>query len=277
MPGWLKDFFQIGSLFNLGQQIWNFFMGITSSLMGADTLETISPDAWNFVSETVYPWMLSAATVFLNLFFMIGFIRQSTNLRENLTIENWIELIIKVIISNSLMIQGISLMQSFFTVASDMKAVFFPGGTSINIQPMDVDVTYVLYELAAGLIYLLLCIISGIIIMVEVFGRFLNLYLLICVAPIALSTMAGGRGLENTAISWFKSFLTNVFQIVIIALILRIGGLMIANWGFSNQTGTPLDWFDGYQSVLTSMAQITLITSAVKGSDAFMRRAFDLR
>ncbi|MDD6667751.1 MAG: hypothetical protein PUE58_07360 [Lachnospiraceae bacterium] len=277
MPSWFSDFFKVVSLYNLGQQIWNWFMGVTCSLMQSDTLETISPDAWNFVSNTVYPWMLSAATVLLNLFFMIGFIRQSTNLRENMTIENWVELIIKVIIANSLMVQGISLMQSFFTVASDMKSVFFPSGTSINIQPSDVDVTTVLSEIVVGLIYLLVCIISGLVIMIEVFARFLNLYLLISVAPLALSTMAGGRGLENTAISWFKSFLANVFQIVIIALILRIGGLMISNWGFSNDNGNALDWFDGWQAVLTSLAQITLITSAVKGSDAFMRRAFDLR
>ncbi len=277
MPSWFSDFFKVASMYNIGQQIWNGYMGIVSSLMGADTLESFNPVAWLFVSRAVYPWMVSAALVLMNMFFMIGFVRQSTNLRENITIESWIELIIKVIIANALIVNGISLMQSFFSVAAEMKNLFFKDGTSINVMPNDVDAGMVFSQISFGVLYIIICTISGLIVLVEVFSRFLNLYMLVCAAPIALSTIAGGREFEGTAKSWFKSFLTNVFQIVVIALILKIGGFMITGWGFADSTNSPLDWFDGANSVLASMAQITIIATAVKGSDAFLKRVFDLK
>ena len=86
MPQWLSDFLGFASAFNLGSGIWDFFMMIVLSLMGMSP-ETFSPGAWGYVTGTLYPWFLSIGVVMLNMFCMIGFIRQATNLKENITVE----------------------------------------------------------------------------------------------------------------------------------------------------------------------------------------------
>ena len=84
--------------------------------------------------------------------------------------------------------------------------------------------------------------------------------------------------MDNTAVAWFKSFLTSVLQIAAIAFILQICSHIINSSTF----GEAATWhvfgrFNGAGSVLMSIVTVVFLTAAVKGSDAFLKRAFDLR
>ena len=275
MPDWLLDFFGINNLFNLAQSGWNFFMLITYSMIGK-TPENYSPGAWSYVTDTLYPWFLAIGLTLLNIFCMIGFIRQASNLKENVTIEMWIELFIKVIIANVLMSNGISLMQDIMsmggTMSSTIMSTHFP-----SVYSSEMDIGAVLVYLVFGLIYSIAAAVCGGMILLEVMGRYLNLYMLVAVSPVALSTIAGGRGLDSAAHAWIKSFLTTVFQIVVIAIVLQIGDKMMESSAYVDATSTPLDWFDGAGSVMMSFITMIFLTTAVKGADGFLKRAFDLR
>ncbi|MCR5451447.1 MAG: hypothetical protein K6F00_02335 [Lachnospiraceae bacterium] len=275
MPGWLQDFLGIAKSFMQGSACWDFCMEIVYILMGSSP-ESLAPDAWNYVTGTLYPWCSSIGAVMLNIFCLVGFIKQASNLKENVTTEMWIELFIKVIVGNYLMVHGIGLMSDFIRAAGLMSTEVMNTGLP-GMYNSEVDAGAAFAYLIFGLIYILISMFCGVMIVIEVLGRYLNLYILMATAPLALSTIAGGRGIENTAIAWIKSFLTTVFQIFIIAVILKIGGMMIQSNGFSDATGTPLDWFDGFKSVLLSMLYMIFMTTAIKGSDNFLKRTFDLR
>lgn len=275
MPDWLLDFFGISNLFNLAQSGWNFFMLMVYSMIGM-TPETYSPGAWSYVTGTLYPWFLTIGVTLLNIFCMIGFIRQASNLKENVTIEMWIELFIKVIIANVLMTNGISLMQDIMSMGSSLSGSIMNSNFP-SVYSSEMDIGAVMVYLIFGLIYAIASAVCGGMIFLEVMGRFLNLYMLVAVAPIALSTIAGGRGLDSSAHAWIKSFLTTVFQIVVIAIVLQIGNKMMESTAYVDATNTPLDWFDGAGSVMMSFITMIFLTTAVKGADGFLKRAFDLR
>jgi hypothetical protein len=172
---------------------------------------------------------------------------------------------------------GLSIMGDLFRIAAG-GTTFIMGDTLPSIWTSDVDVGAVLAYLVVGIIYLIGSAVCGIMIVVEVLSRYLNLYILIAVSPIALSTWAGGRGLEDTAYAWIKSFLTNVFQIVAIALVLRIGGMIGQTTMFQTELDdTIAGMFSGSMSVLFSMMNMFFMTSAVKGADGLIKRAFNLR
>lgn len=275
MPDWLGDFLGGAQSFIQGTAAWNYFMGVVETLMGL-TPEEQYPEAWNYVTETLYPWMLSIGLVLLNLFCLIGFIRQASNLKENVTIEMWVELFIKLLIANGLMTNGLTLMQEFFKAANLLSTDIMSAGVPAMYN-QEADLGAVLMYVLIGLIYIIVSVICGILIVVEVLGRFLNLFMLTATMPVAMSTLAGGRGIENTAYAWIKSFLCNVFQIVVIAIILQIGGKMIAVTGNIDNAGNISDWFDGAGAVCMSFLNMIFITTAVKGSDNFLKRVFDLR
>jgi len=88
--------------------------------------------------------------------------------------------------------------------------------------------------------------------------------------------MAGGRGLEHSASSWIRTFLSNVFEILAIAMTLSIGGMMIRSIDFGILDNAFLGIVDGFGSVLQSLITMILMTGAVKGAGSLLNRAFGL-
>ena len=108
MPSWLRMMFGMEKFFQGPGAVWKTCMAMVQSLMGM-TPDTFSDNAWTYVTDTLYPWFLSIGVILLNIFCLVGFIRQASNLKENVTMEMWIELFIKTIIANFLMQEGLKI------------------------------------------------------------------------------------------------------------------------------------------------------------------------
>ncbi len=275
MPSWVQDFFSPNGFFSPGSVIWNACMRATYAMLGKSP-QDFSSSAWSDTVANLYPWFISIGIVLLNLFCLTGFIRQASNLRENVTTEMWVELFIKVSIANTVMVNVISLMSDMFSAASQASS-YIVGNQPPQIFSNDVSLTVLILHLVIGIVYFIAASICGFMIMLEVFARFMQIYLLMATAPIALSTWAGGRGFEDTAYAWIKSFLTNTFQIVVIALILRIGGKMIEGFTFMDNASLFDAIFGGAGDVFKSFVTMCFMATAIKGSDGFLKRAFNLR
>ena len=276
MPRWLESMIAGGPCFSAALGFWNWTMSIVQSLLGMSPQE-YSPGAWTYITDSIYPWFMGMGAMFLNMFALIGFCRQASNLKENVTMEMWVELFIKIIICNTLLINGLSIMQEFTGFASDVTSGLL-GDSIPQIYGDDIDLGFSLSMVLFGPLYLILVIVCATTILEEVMSRFLNLYLLIGSAPLALCTIAGGRGMDNTAVAWFKSFLTSVMQIAAISFILQICSHIINSSTFGAAASWDVfGWFNGAGNVLMSIVTVVFLTAAVKGSDAFLKRAFDLR
>lgn len=290
-PQWVIDLLSGGSVYTIAQELWNFVMGIAYTLMGKNVTSFTTPainaiaqalglggniGAWDYIKNTAFPLFLSMGAVFLNMFTLIGFCRQASNLKEGITMEAWIELFIKLVVANILMTNCLDIMQEFTGFAITTTKVLLPKGVPTVIGG-DYDAGFRLAMLMLAPIYLIISGVCSITVLIEILGRFLNLFMLMAVAPLALSTLAGGRGLENSAIAWFKSFLTNALQIIIIALVMQLCAGLNAGLTSMCNTGLLASWFDGAVAVILSLIFMPFMATAVKSSDNFLKRAFDLR
>lgn len=273
MPNWLEEIL-MGPTYLLGNTIWNVVMELIAGVITM-TPQEFSSDTWSYVTDTLYPWALGCGVAVINMFFLIGFLRGASNLRENITIEMWVELFIKAMLANGLMLSGMSMIQQFFNLTSVLS-----GQVLINQIPEfsteNLDLGAWLFFFIFGSLYVIVAIICAMIILFTVYGRYLKLYWLAAVAPIAFSTLAGGRGLEHSAFSWFRTFLSNVFEILAIAMTLSIGGMMIRSIDFGVFDSAFLGIVDGFGSVLQSLITMILMTGAVKGAGSLLNRAFGL-
>ena len=86
-----------------GSATWNALMTVIQSIITM-TPQEIFPDAWQVTTETILPWFIGAGASCINMIFMIGFMKQTTNFRENLTLEVFVEGGIRIIIANTLLI-----------------------------------------------------------------------------------------------------------------------------------------------------------------------------
>ena len=271
MPDWFADMIGMDAL---DSPMWIYMINYVSDLLSKSP-EQASPNTWRFIRDSVYPYFSVIGATLLNLFCLIGFVRTISNLKENVTIEMWIELCVKLIVGNVLIQNGMSLMGDLLEISTLVTKNFIPSN-GIGLITGNVDVGFVLAYIVFGLLYYIVVAVCSVMIAVEVLGRYLNLYILMGISPIALSTLAGGHGIENTAYAWIKSFFTTCFQIILIALILCIGGAIV-NGGFGRVFTGIGGWFDGFGDMLESCVFMILMTTAIKGSDNLLKRAFDLR
>lgn len=223
-----------------------------------------------------FPLFLGMGAVFLNMFVMAGFCKQASNLKEGITIEALMELFIKLVAANMLMLNSLDIMQEFTSFAIRASRLLLGDNSVPSIAGEDYDVGFTLSMSSLGLIYLIMAGVCSISILIEVVGRFVNLFMLMGVAPVALSTIAGGKGFEQSAASWFKSFLTSTSQIIVIVVVIQLAAKI--NWSITAyaDSGGLSSWFNGAVGVVASLIFMPLLASCVKQSDNFLRRAFAL-
>ena len=180
MPDWATSFLTEG--FAQGPMvIWNLCMYMAVSLMGYDfpfAAETglkdipVTGSLIQFVQDnsvyvqSIYSWFMGAGLVLLNLFCLISFCRQASRLRENVTMEMWIELFIKVIIGNVLMLEGLNIIQGFLNVASATSSVFL-NISDVDIVTGNIDLGAVLAYVLVGIFFLIGSVVCGIMIVVR--------------------------------------------------------------------------------------------------------------
>lgn len=147
-------------------------------------------------------------------------------------------------------------------------------GTDNPFVQSDMDGGAIFFYAVFGIIYFAVCLVSSVTIFLTVYGRYLQLYLLVLSAPIALSTIPGGPGISQTAGAWFKTLLAKSFSIVLIALAIIIASKMCAAIDFGQLAG--IEAADGFIQALQNIFNMLLLTASVKGVDEFMRRTFAL-
>lgn len=278
MPDWLTTFLT-GTLFyspfyGLANTVWNVLITACTGLL-TTTPQMFSNSTCEYVETELYPWALAIGIMSMNLFIMMGFFRAVSDFKQNMTLELMIEVMVKVVILNVLLVNGIRIITQIFRMASAMA------GTAVLTEAPaffteDVDIGSRLFIWMFGFGYFLVALVCGFLILLTLYGRYIKLYLLVVSFPLAMPTITGGRGIENTAYSWFRSFLLNTFEIVIIALVMGIAGRIISGISIFTAENIVLKEFDGFAQALNSMLYMILMTVSVKGSSAFMSKTFNL-
>lgn len=259
-----------------GSATFNTLMKVVQMIL-TKTPEALFPDAWKLTVESILPWFIGAGAVLVNLFFLIGFLRQNTNLKENVTIESWIEGAIRVIVANSLILNGVGILEDFIGI-STAATKFVVGKEVVQIVNPDFDAGTLLFYLFVGIIYFIASAVCGILILIVILKRVLYIDYCIAVMPIGIATFAGGRGFENSGIAWIKTFLTYCFEIVAIAFLLRVGSVMASGLpAFILDAANESGMFDGFWNGINNMVVMVFLTSVIKNADDLVRRSFDLR
>lgn len=273
MPEWLKDILSGKSLFESAAQIWNSCVDITYGLLGVSPTGGQFSEIWVTISG-LYDFFLIVGSSLLVLFFVIGFCRDNIDFRQSLNVEQIIKLFFRLILANSLVTGGMVLMKSFFTAA-----VALVGLTNQMRMPVSVESLteafneQILVGFLVSLLFWLFCVFSGIMLITSVIGRFMKLYMIIPLAPVALSSFAGGGTMSHTATAYVKTFLAHTFEIVIIGIVLMISGAFISNSVF-------FEAGEGFSGACLAMMdivlKITVVVASVKGAEATFQKAMGL-
>ncbi len=274
MPDWVTSFFG-GFSIGLANTIWKAAMALIGGLLGTPP-QDFSPDAWNFVERTLYPWSLAIGVSLLNLFFLIAICRAVSDLHHNITLEMTIEAFIKIVVANVIFLNLFLLMQLILSIAAAMVGeVYTMQSADLIVDEMDIGST--LFYLLFGIFFVLVAIVCSFLLLLTVYSRYIKIYLLIVLAPFALPALIGGRETERTFYAWVKTFLLNTFEIVAIALTMAIS-FKIINAGVSVFEGSGLvgEAVDGFWDALNALFTMIFMTASVKGVNSLLAKALAL-
>ena len=274
MPEWLFAFLS-GPTIKIAEAIWNSSMRLIIKLV-CSTPQKFSTGTWAFVKENLYPWAEGIGLSALNLFFMIAFLKAVSNLHQNITLEMVIEAMVKVVVANVLYLNILNIMTTIFSISSAMaKEVFTIDAPDLKVEDMDIG-SALFYQLF-GLLFILAAIVCSFLMLWTVYSRYIKLYLLMILAPFAMSALVGGQEIERSFYAWMRTFLLNAFEIVVIALTMVISFKLIGA-GISLFDGKNIvtSMVDGFWDALNSLFTMILVTAAVKGSNAFLSKAMGL-
>ena len=245
-------------------ELWSNTLGSMQRQLGESPMGGVWGEAFNFVLHVLFPWSEGIGIVLLNLFFLIGFYRAVSNIRENLTSEIFIMAVLKLIVANALLRTFPIIASSLFVMASLLVM-------QIQVQPNNMVVGEFVGESSfliwfLQILYYLFVFICTVILHLAVFGRYLRIYVMFVLAPIALSTFVGGRETGQTGSAWVKAFLNAIFVVVVMAIILAVGTRIIYTTGWDQTYGDA-----NVQFLLRNVVMMALITGAVKGADKFLK------
>lgn len=219
------------------------FNSWTESLTKVYGIISISPQNWNpdvwAVVKTINAGLTATAASLLVMFFFIGYLKQASNLKEIKKLENVLSLLIRLAIaiglvgaSMDIMLWIFEIMQGIFsTIFQSSSAVFnmtVPGKIEDALKDVDFLSTEGIEIAIIGLILRLTVFVISIILIVIVWGRFLNLYLHFAVAGCFLSTFAS-ESTVHIGMAFLKSFVNVCFQAAIITLALVIYSKLISS------------------------------------------------
>lgn len=258
--------------YSAGTGLWNAMMELITGSITA-TPEEFSSTAWSYAMGTAYNISLTVAAMVIDTMLMIGILRQAVKLRENYTVEILLENLIRFMFANFGLLHGRDLMKIFFKISSLLSQLFLEGaGSRLQMEQIHHDASSVFFMFIFGIVYFNISLICSGTIFLAVYKRYLQTYFLIVIAPFAWMTLPAGGEVSNTFYSWLKGFLSKVFEIVAISILIGIAGNMCAK--------IDLGMLDGFGSgvvqTLNAMATMVLLAGTVNGADYLLKKYLGL-
>lgn len=278
--GWIVELVSkaIEALFNfegfhaLGVMVWNMALEMIGAVASTQP-DAFSTEAWTYLTNTVLDFTMGIGAALLNVFYLVGIIRQSTNLKENFTLEIFVDNVIKMLLANMLILNGLDMMMKLFDIASASSSAFI--SVDLSFDQLDKDVGLWFFNMVFGIFFFIVSLVCAGTVFLTLYNRYLYLYLLIAVYPLAFSTLPGGRGVNNSASAWTRTFISKTFEIVVIAIAVALASKMCNSINFGTMSGAG-EAFNGVIQTIQAMATMMIMAGAVKGVDQFMKRSLGL-
>lgn len=255
--------------------IWNACIDLLASLLGVTPKTLAGGGIWDYISNSIYPIYLTIGVSLMTLYWLVNYCRENANFKEKVTLEKLFTSLLQLLAANIVLVNSLRFIGNFFTMASHLSDVTITVGNMADYASPDLELKTVVTYFVFGIFFFITSAACGVSMLYAVYRRFLNLYLLMPMAPVALAGIAGGRGINQTAFAWIRTFLGCTFEIVVIALAINIAQRMINGGVTALVFRADSDW-NFLTQPLEAMMTMFICAGSVKGAETLLRRAFGL-
>lgn len=244
---------------------------LLADIGGSGSASNTFSSAWSsLVNGSAYTIMATIAGVFAIVFFLVGYCRESVDLTKISNIESNISMFIRLILSVAAVSQ----------ISRWLPVVVHAGvGVAVKLKVSDITIKESLAkELTQELIpspivsiffsavfFLLFLFCGGSLLFIGL-NRLMKLIMYACLAPVMLSTMSGGHGINRSAGVWLRGFISAAFSNVAIIIALCISAKFMDIDLLAGNATTGL--FKG----IVAAVKVVSVVGFVKGAESIFER-----
>ena len=237
-------------------EIWRVIAGVVGGYTSTSAAQ-FNPASWAHVtSDGVSGLSRTIGTSLVVVFFLFSWVRETSDLRNNLHPEYLFKLVIRLVIAEALVSNVLAIAQAVMSFSvSWVSQVIVRSSTELEgTREIFSGIRDSMDEIgaweAAGLalaillfsLVLTICIaVSAFQIILYVVKRFFKVYVALPFGAPCLASVAGGERMWQPAISWMKTFLVYNLEAVVIALAVGLSFTAFGNIGttFADPGGGP--------------------------------------
>lgn len=240
-------------MYELVLQFLTQIFGLMYSVLTED-LSDFSPHAYEYISilNTILKGFASSLML---VAFCVGYIQSAVSLIEQKTPIAIFKTLARLVIVNALVVRGtdIILMPMFSVVRSLTSRLIEAIGELLSIN------------ILTGILYIAV-IISGLVLLLTVFGRFLKIYVYMSIAPVPLAFFAGG----NVTAMYGRNYIKNMFGVCMEAVTMVIAIQLfcaIADDAVMTQVGGMLGFLGTMAKPVMLLLYLSSLSAIIKGAD----------
>ncbi len=272
--GKVQDFFSGKDFFEISGEIWNDIMTFGSSILIKNPSKGIYADSWESI-EGVYDLFGILSTSLLCIFFLYGFLKESTDLHADMTFDRTIKMFIRLILVTNLVnyiMKWIPQLLSWGTSLTKLilgknKFGFRFNGAKVyeNVAGSDWGM---LVAFLTSMLFFLFTVYCAFTIIYPILMRILKIFMLVPFCGLALSTLAAGGQAAQVGYSYIKALLGTVLQALIIAVVIVISSGFVDTISIVSTNAIVV--------LVEYCLKMLSLSAAVKTSDQLMQKAFNL-
>ena len=273
-----------------GFEMWKSCSSVTMAYAVKSPMS--QTNAWNTVTGNIYQISLAIGASLAVLFFVLGWLRESLDIKNSFQLENMFRFFIRYAITASLLVNSLSLVKGItqcttavvntmhVDVASEEVEGIFDGIKEKLKEDKDSDGgTYLaagFEAMAGGMIGGLVIIICGISLVLSVLSRLFKMLLCIPFAPVAFSGFAGGGEFSQMGVAWMKTFIGYALEAVVIALSISISFGLFRDASLFQSPAEAGDMASLILQICEYCMPMITACACVKGAEMTVRRCLGL-
>ncbi len=244
---------------------------LMADIGGSGSVSSSFSNAWSsIINGSTYTMMATIAGVFAVVFFMAGYCRESVDLTKISNIEANISLFIRLILSVAAVSQ----------ISRWLPVIVHAGvGVALKINIKDITIKESvakeltqelipspIVSIVFGLIFFILFLVCGGGLLFIGLKRLMKMIMYACLAPVMLSTISGGHGINRSASIWLRGFISAAFSNVAILIALCISAKFMDVDLLGGKATTGI--FKG----IVAAVKVVSVIGFVKGAESIFER-----
>ena len=249
-------------------------------------------NAWSIVTGSIYSLSLGIAASLAVLFFVMGWLRESIDIRNNFTLENTFRFFVRFAITASLIVNSLALVNGITQCATAVVSTMNAQMQETSAEGIFDDLRQAIEEdnsadggtwlaigfgsMIGGLLGGLVIIVCAVTLVLSVLSRLFKLLLCIPFAPVAFAGFAGGVEFSQSGIAWLRTFIGYALEAVVIALAISISFGLFQDASLFGTSGTEVNVVTLILQICEYCMPMITACACVKGAEMTVRRCLGL-